>query len=340
MRVPNGYGTIKKLSGSRRRPYVFLITKNGKQIPVAYFPTYIEADIYRADYNKEHRMYSLPAHKETFEEMYHRWLPAHISYTSPSSSTIAGYKNAYLHLSPIYEMNMQDIRYRDLQPIIDNMRKAGLSYSSCKKVRSLISLVFSYAQKMEVVQQNYAPLLHLGKNKAVRPHKPFSRQLINRLWKHSDIPGVGSILILLYTGMRVGEMLSLKKSDVYLRHRYFDIKQSKTNSGIRIIPIHDRIYPLILSLLSAPGEFLISRADGSPMSYAQYTSLWNRVMHEVRGKHTTHDCRHTVATLLSNAGANEVARRRILGHASGDVTDRVYTHKGLRQLRQTIHLLK
>lgn len=56
--------------------------------------------------------------------------------------------------------------------------------------------------------------------------------------------------------------------------------------------------------------------------------------------HTTHDCRHTVATLLDNAGANETAKRRILGHAGGDVTERVYTHKGLRQLRKCIELLK
>ena len=56
--------------------------------------------------------------------------------------------------------------------------------------------------------------------------------------------------------------------------------------------------------------------------------------------HTPHDTRHTVATLLDNAGANENAKRRILGHAGGDVTDRVYTHKSLRQLRKCIELLQ
>ena len=56
---------------------------------------------------------------------------------------------------------------------------------------------------------------------------------------------------------------------------------------------------------------------------------------------STHPVRDaTVATLLDNAGANENAKRRILGHATGDVTDRVYTHKGLRQLRKAIMLLK
>lgn len=52
MRKPNGYGSIKKLSGKRRRPYVFLISAEGKQKPLAYFATQTEAEIYAADYNK------------------------------------------------------------------------------------------------------------------------------------------------------------------------------------------------------------------------------------------------------------------------------------------------
>lgn len=53
MRKPNGYGSIKKLSGKRRRPYVFLISAEGKQKPLAYFATQVEAEIYAADYNKK-----------------------------------------------------------------------------------------------------------------------------------------------------------------------------------------------------------------------------------------------------------------------------------------------
>ena len=54
-------------------------------------------------------------------------------------------------------------------------------------------------------------------------------------------------------------------------------------------------------------------------------------------KHTTHDCRHTCASLLDNAEVNYNAKRRILGHSSGDVTDAVYTHKNLKQLRKAIN---
>lgn len=54
MRKPNGYGSIKKLSGNRRRPYVFVVSVNGKQKPVEYFPTQFEAEIFAADYNRVH----------------------------------------------------------------------------------------------------------------------------------------------------------------------------------------------------------------------------------------------------------------------------------------------
>lgn len=61
MRKPNGYGSIKHLSGNRRRPFVFVVSRSGKQVPVEYFVTQLEAEIYVADYNRLHGHHSLPA---------------------------------------------------------------------------------------------------------------------------------------------------------------------------------------------------------------------------------------------------------------------------------------
>ena len=131
-------------------------------------------------------------------------------------------------------MPYAEIKYSDYQRIIDDMRKAGLSYSSVKKVRSLISLMESYAAKIEATGKAYAPLLSLGRNRPVHPHKPFSRQKINRLWNALDVPGVDTALILLYTGMRVGEMLQLLKTDISQRQHLIRITRSKTEAGIRL----------------------------------------------------------------------------------------------------------
>lgn len=341
MRNPNGYGSIKRLSGNRRRPFVFVISVGGKQKPVEYFSTQVEAEIFQADYNKLHFHRSLPDHRVTLAELYYRWLPAHTANTAPSQSTLDSYSNSFKHLSQLHYEPVQNLKYADYQKIIDSMRKSGLSYSSLKKVRSLISLLEKYAVKIELINKCYAPLLSIGKNRPVRPHRPFSRQKINRLWSHCDEPGVDTVLILLYTGMRVGEMLHLQKSDVNLRHGYIRITRSKTVSGIRTIPIHHRIIPLISKRMKFLGSNLITDSEGKPYNYSRYCILWREVMYSINADgHTTHDCRHTVATLLDNSGANETAKRRILGHAGGDVTERVYTHKGLRQLRKCIELLK
>ena len=341
MRKPNGYGSIKKLTGNRRRPFVFLVSQEGKQRPLAYFCTQIEAEIYAADYNKKHNNKILSGHEITFAELYYRWLPFHTDKYQPAKTTLCSYKVAFQHCLALHEMPLRKIKYHHLQSVIDDVKRKGLSYSSCKKVRSLLSLMFKYGIMMEYCNKNYAALLNLGKNKSVRPHKPFTRQKINRLWNNINMPGVDTVLILIYTGMRVGELLNLTTDDIYLRQKYIKITKSKTKSGLRSIPIHEKILPLIVARMqNATGKFLISNHNGKAYNYSTYRQLWNKIMQQIHAKHTTHDCRHTCATLLDNAEANENAKRRILGHATGDVTDIVYTHKNLKQLRKAMNKIK
>lgn len=52
--------------------------------------------------------------------------------------------------------------------------------------------------------------------------------------------------------------------------------------------------------------------------------------------HRPHDCRHTFASEADSAGMNKLCIKRIIGHASQDITDRVYTHKTIEELRQEI----
>ena len=96
MKKPNGYGSIKKLSGNRRRPYMFIISQNGKQKPIAYFCTQLEAEIYAADYNKKNNKV-LHGHEITFSELYYRWLPFHVDKYQPAKTTLCSYKVAFHH---------------------------------------------------------------------------------------------------------------------------------------------------------------------------------------------------------------------------------------------------
>lgn len=156
-------------------------------------------------------------------------------------------------------------------------------------------------------------------------------QQINKLWQLNTAESDGA-LILLYTGMRCGELLNLRRRDINLKSKYLTVTKSKTKAGEgRIIPIHKRIQPIIESRCSQYQDRLF------PISYTNFAKHFSRI---TNGKHTTHDCRHTVATMLDSADANPNAVRAILGHKNGDITDKVYTHKGLRDLRRAINLLK
>ena len=63
MKNPNGYGTIKKLRGARRRPFVFMVSINQKAM--GYFSTKLEALAFQVDCNKSHGLHRLSDNKIT-----------------------------------------------------------------------------------------------------------------------------------------------------------------------------------------------------------------------------------------------------------------------------------
>lgn len=315
---------------------MFVVTEEGKQKAKGYFPTKLEALAFQVDWNKTHDRHRLS--KITFAELYMRWKPKHVEYFRVSESTVKGYESAYKHCSSLYDMPVESIKYKDLQAVIDGM--TGLSYASKKKVRNLLSLTFAYARKMEYTTRDFTGLIRIGKNKPINPPSAISKRKINQLWKLADtVPDVDLVLILIYTGLRNGELRNLLKSDINRKQKYLKITKSKTAAGVRVVPIHHLIGPLIEKRLASDGPYLVT-VDGKPYDYSRFARTFRRVMKLVHGeKHKPHDTRHTCATLLDGAEVNENARKMILGHARQGVTNSVYTHKTLRQLRKAIETL-
>lgn len=325
MKLPNNYGSISKLSGNRRRPYIVRKSLGTTQYIIGYYSTHEDALQALADYNRQHNQ-EIPTTAVTLATIYKEWLPRHSENLSKSS--ICGYENSYRYLYPIAGIPLSKLNYSDFQSIVDNMQ--GLSYASKKKVRSLINHLCKHAIKSDYLQRNWGEYITIGKNKPIRPHKPFTRQQINRLWKLNTSESDG-LLVLLYSGMRCGELLNLRKRDINLKTKTMTINKSKTRAGIRIIPIHSRIFDIIKRRYDSTTDFLFK------YTYNQFAKTCKAL---TRNKHTTHDARHTVASLLDSAGANPNAVRAILGHKNGDITIKVYTHKTLRDLRKAIEMLK
>lgn len=114
MRLPNGYGTIYKLSGNRRRPWVVKKSIEGKQKALGYFVTQEEALSFLVGVNR-----MTPEREVTFSAVYSAWSQRH--FTDISQSSISAYKISYKHLSSLHSMPFGKITYSHLQTALDSI---------------------------------------------------------------------------------------------------------------------------------------------------------------------------------------------------------------------------
>ena len=145
--------------------------------------------------------------------------------------------------------------------------------------------------------------------------------------------------MLIYSGCRISELLSLKKEDVNLQEKWFDIKKSKTAAGVRRVPIANKVLPFFEHWYNLNDcEYLISTPDDKPFEYRNYyDSYWKPLIEQLNMKHRPHDTRHTCVSLLAAAGIDERIIKKIVGHAGQGVTENVYTHYELESLREAIN---
>ena len=344
LKLPNGFGSITcKPDGRRRKPYIVRKTIGGKQTTIGYFATYEEAISYLVECNKNPHIYS-PS-QITFSEMYH--CMAAERFPKIAKSTQSNYKAAFKHCEALYDKRFVEIRISDLQGLIKAMSAKGIGYASQKKCRQLLHHIYSYAVKYEFIQPStdITRYIEIDKNKVIYPKKPFNIRQINRVKAlitndNSLMPWAMCVVMACYAGPRPSEFIHILKADVKLRQRFFVIRDSKTEAGRnRIVPISRKTLPYFEYWMSLPGKNLITKPDGNAMPYRTYRLRFKAVMKASRCKHTPHECRHTLATWLDNAGANELSIKRILGHTAKGVTQKVYTHKSIAQLRKAIDLI-
>ena len=109
-----------------------------------------------------------------------------------------------------------------------------------------------------------------------------------------------------------------------------------------MIPINKKIEPIIKRYYdkNKDYEYLITNFKNQKMCYSNYRrEKFDNIMEKLQMQHRPHDARHTFASLMDSAGANKLCIKRIMGHASQDITDDIYTHKTLEELQQAIDLI-
>ena len=159
--------------------------------------------------------------------------------------------------------------------------------------------------------------------------KALTQAQVDKIWTVKDSNIYFTVILMyIYTGCRASELLALKKEDVHLDERWFYIQKSKTEAGIREVPIAEKIVPFFEYWLSRDCDTLICTPDDKPFSYRNfYDSYWTILANELEfPDFTPHCARHTCVSMLTTAGVDERVIKKIVGHKGQGVTETVYTH--------------
>ena len=335
-RNPNGYGSVTKLKGTRSHPWMIRVTiydASGcaRQIPIDYAATEEDANIILAQYNNN--PWNIDRNKVTLIELYQRW--SKIKLPKLGKSNQSSLKSAFNHLSKYYGMKYRNIKSYQMQDGIDS---CGCGYSTQSAIKNLWGHLDRFAFELDIIDKMYSELTTAPPIPDTN-RTPFTDQQVEDLWKIKSEAWVNTVLIFIYTGFRLQELLSMKTEQVNLDEHYFN-GGIKTAAGKgRIVPIHPRIFPFVEEMVKQGNTYLFSY-QGRKISQTNYYKFWKEVMERIDADKTPHEARHTFETNLDNAKANRKCVDLLMGHKSKDVGNRVYNHKTIDQLRDTVNLLK
>lgn len=320
MKLPPRFGSVSKLSGNRRRPWIARvtsgyttdlesgITKQHRQI-IGYYSTKKEALQALADFNNN--PYSTEAAKVTFRQCYEE------ASKDFSPNRAHNYRSGARYLEPIMDLPIRSIRAAQLQKCIDSC-----STTQQREIKTVCRKTYEYALKNDFVDKNPAIYLKSNSVEASIKREVFTPEEISDLWENLDKWECRVALILLYTGMRTKELRDLTPDDIDLKERLIHVRIAKNKFSVRDIPIHDRVFSILSDFKAKPKKFT---HNGFNKALARHT------------KHTAHDCRHTFATELHDKKIDLLICQLLLGHTPGNITQRIYVHISPEELRSAIN---
>ena len=341
IRLPNGYGSVVKLSGKRRRPFMVRKTVgyDEKAHPIydviGYYPTRSDAMIALANYNAD--PYDVNLAKSTFAQVYE--MLKEQKFPRMGKSLVYQHKASYNYCKGILDIPYANLRKFHFQRIIDN---CGKGYATQNIIKNFLVTMDKFAYDMEIINKMRTANLTIVPKETQKEHVPFEDAEVQKLWQYQGEQIIDETLFMLYTGFRVSEMLNIRCEDVDLDQGIITGGMKTAAGKNRIVPIHSKIRPIVERYMSDgflfPNERSKTAKNPEKAIMTQYLLKWEKVMQERFGfDHRTHDCRHSFRSKLD--GQNKVCVDLIMGHKTGDVGERVYTHKSIEDLKKVIETL-
>ncbi len=368
-KLPNGYGSIKRLSG-KNRTNPFGVYPPTKEFDLNGIPVAQKAICYVDDWYKGFTVLTWYRNGEYYEgrekelssdsEELKRQITGILSKFNQSQREVADQKTFEEIYRGYYLWKFQKpYDHKEKKTSMENSMRAAYKNSStihgrpfrslttndlqevvdsCPKKHSSLELIiilfhqmYAYAEANDLADKDYSKFVKINKSDDDEHGEPFSGSDLEALWSHKDNDTVEMLLIMCYSGFRISAYLDMKTN---IEEEYFQGGVKTAAGKDRIVPIHSAILPLVRKRLDRHGTYLPNGVQNFRKDmYDTLKSL------EIK-KHTPHDCRHTFSMLCDKYGVNENDKKTMLGHAFSDVTNKVYRHRELDALREQIERIK
>ena len=298
----------------------------------------------------------------TVDRWFQEWFDLYKKTSGSTEKSLLMYQQKYnVHVSPaIGRLKMGDIREANLQRILNS--QAGMSFSHVSKLRIVIKGMFSRAASSRIIPFDPSAKLELPET-VKRSHRSLTEDERAALLKVCQQHHYGlMMMIVLYAGLRPGELAALNWGDVdferneIIVHKALEsgsnnVKAPKTDAGFREIPMVPELRERLWAVKKPAGEAVVTNTKGKRMDADSMYRAWksvmrkmdiemgavvyrNQILQSVIDPDLTLYClRHTFCTDLQKAGVPINVAKELMGHSSISVTANIYTHKD----QETLH---
>lgn len=375
-RRTKGTGSIYIRKDSKSKPYAAASSITGKQVYLGTFATKREAENALKDYEYN----PVNGFNMTLEQLHDKWVKTK-AYKKLGNSVKSNYASAYIKLKPLYKRKFRDLRTSDFQYIVDYYDSPhhevgaegklkyllpngkgtykvtdtpkicqGLGYSALHKVKCLLTTLYTFAMKEDILNKNYAAFIELPEQEETTATRFTEVQLELIKQNVGKVPYMDYIYIMCYVNFRVSEFLELTpdKYKVTDSGIHYFVGGKKTDAGKdRIVPIHPKIQQLVQNCINNNGETIFCRIHegsefGKAMNKDYFLKYAFRPAMQALGlgdEFTPHSCRRTFSTRMSAAGAREEDIIALMGHTDYKVDIDHYIIQEVDTLYNAIKLL-
>ena len=334
--------------------YMVQITVDGKRI-TKYFKTKKEANKWRIErLNKIQNGLFYSGPKLTLEEFFEEWLIARKDSIKPK--TLNQYRQIVgSHINPtLGKIKLNELQPAEIQALYNEKVNAGIGTRTVRLIHSVLHCALGHALRLGIIYRNPSDAVYKPKAQKTEMQILDENQVRSFL-----IAARGKRLEALYkvaitTGLRKGEILALKWSDLDWRSGQLNIQRQvqrvpgsglvftepKTKAGRRMIVLGpDTVLGLKehfkrqLAEIEFMGDkwqdydLIFPSSIGTPLSHSNQHKKFKRLLEEANLPNIRfHDLRHTAASLMLKQGISVKVVQERLGHSDAAMTLNVYSH--------------